>query len=198
MLGTAFLNEITASEQNIQPGPLLVQLRERFVKELKGKQNEYRMRDGMDISLLRLNLKTKKAQWAGANNPLYLIRKDGEEEVNTKYKRHMERKGYHLFELPPHYQHIGYVQGPERFPTYQVQLIENDSLYMFSDGYPDQFGGPKGKKFMKKRFKRLLVEVQDKAMESQKEKLEQTIENWMVQNDEEQIDDISVFGIKIV
>jgi serine phosphatase RsbU (regulator of sigma subunit) len=201
MLGTAFLNEITAANEGIEPGPLLDQLRERFVKELKEeqemKEGEMRLRDGMDISLVRVNLKTNEAQWAGAKNPLYLIRKNGNGAIDTDYKRHMERNGYDLYELGAYHQPIGYVEEPESFPTHRFQLKENDSLYMFSDGYPDQFGGPKGKKFKKKRFKRTLLDLQDKNMNEQKGQLGQTIEDWMAQNDEEQIDDICVLGIRI-
>ncbi len=200
MLGTAFLNEITAAEEDIQPGNLLDKLRERFVKELKEKKTdrgEFRMRDGMDISLVRLNLETWEASWAGAHNPLYIIRENDREEVNTGYKRHMERNGYDLYELSAHHQHIGYVQEPESFPTYQLQLKKHDSFYMFSDGYPDQFGGPRGKKFKKKRFKRTLIDIQNKDMKEQKEALDNIIEDWMGQNDEEQIDDICVIGGQI-
>ncbi len=200
MLGTAFLNEITAAEKNIEPGLLLKHLRERFVKELQKEQpqkDDFRLRDGMDISLLRVNLGTLTAQWSGANNPLYIIRKPPHKEIDAKYKRHTEYNGYDLYELPPHHQHIGYVKQPEPFPTYKVQLKKDDALYLFSDGYPDQFGGPKGKKFMYTRFKRKLMEITEQTMEIQKNQLDKTIENWMAQNNEEQIDDICVLGINI-
>ncbi len=197
MLGTAFLNEITADEEDVEPGPLLDRLRKRFVQELKKKniENEdFQMRDGMDISLLRVNLDTLEARWSGANNPLYLIRSDDNGNINVNYKRHMKRNGYNLYELSAHHQHIGYVQAPESFPTYQLQLKKHDSLYMFSDGFPDQFGGPRGKKFKRKRFKRTLIDIQDKDMEGQKEALDNIIEDWMAQHEEEQIDDICVLG----
>ncbi len=201
MLGSAFLNEITTLSGQIAPAEILNQLRDRFIKELGegGTQrgDKFRMRDGMDISLLRLNLKSNKAQWAGAKNPLYIVRNKNKPNVKGQKIKKVDSKDYKLFELSPNKQPISYVQDPEPFTNREIKLQKNDSLYLFSDGYPDQFGGPKGKKFMYKRFKHTLIDLQGKEMTAQKQYLEDIIEEWMAQNDEEQIDDICVLGIKV-
>jgi tetratricopeptide (TPR) repeat protein len=217
MLGSAFLNEITSKPGQIQPAEILNQLRQRFIKELgEGevpKQGGMRMRDGMDISLLRLNLKTKEAQWAGANNSLYVVSgsefgvsgskwkvfnaKDNNPKLQTQNKKH-ETRNTKLYELPPDKQPISYMQGPKPFTNHEIELQEGDTLYLFSDGYPDQFGGPIGKKFMYRRFKEVLCKIHDKEMDQQKQHLDRTIEDWMAQNDEEQIDDICILGVKII
>jgi tetratricopeptide (TPR) repeat protein len=216
MLGTAFLNEITSRPGQVKPAEVLNELRKRFIKELGEAEKEsdtgMRMRDGMDISLLRLNLKTHNAQWAGANNPLYVVSgsefrvsgtkwdvfnaKDNNPKHQIQNKKH-ETRNTKLYELPPDKQPISYTEAPQPFTNHEFKLQKNDSLYLFSDGFPDQFGGPKGKKFKKKRFKSTLLNLQDKKMDEQKERLDQNIEDWMAQNDEEQIDDICILGVKI-
>ncbi len=201
MLGTAFLNEITSRPEQVAPATILNELRERFIKELGEEEKEadtgMRMRDGMDISLLRLNLKTNEAQWAGANNPLYVIRHKNKASIDKKEIKTLQKKDEQLYDIPPDKQPISYTQDPQPFTNHKLKLQKDDSLYMFSDGYPDQFGGPRGKKFKKKRFKRTLLDLQAKNMKEQKEQLDKTIKEWMAQNDEEQIDDICVLGLKI-
>ncbi len=201
MLGSAFLNEITAVSGQVPPAEILNQLRDRFVKELgeheSKKAGEFRMRDGMDISLLRVNLKTNKAQWAGAKNPLYVVREKNKSNLNGQKINKVENEDYKLFDVKADRQSISYVQEPQPFTNHKFQLQKNDALYLFSDGFPDQFGGPRGKKYMYKRFKKLLTDIQEQKFSEQHQYLEETIENWMDQNDEKQIDDICVLGIKI-
>jgi serine phosphatase RsbU (regulator of sigma subunit) len=83
------------------------------------------------------------------------------------------------------------------FTNKTVTLHPGDTFYLFSDGYPDQFGGPKGKKFMIKRFKNLLLSLEDQAMEKQKKVLEKTLTDWMDEGKEEQIDDVCVIGVRL-
>ena len=125
-----------------------------------------------------IDFKKKKLQFAGANNPLYIVR-DGELIV-TKGSR--QPVGSHMLEDEP-------------FINNEIDLFEDDRIYIASDGYQDQYGGDENRKFMTGRFKRLLVEISKKPMYSQKEILENTIEEWM--SGERQIDDILVIGIKI-
>jgi hypothetical protein len=135
-------------------------------------------------------------QYAGANNSLYLIKKKQLPEA-TGYTRSVEKNGHILHELPPDPQPIGKQAEKEPFTDKTVQIQQGDTFYIFSDGYPDQFGGPRGKKFMYKQFRQLLLNIQHKPMNGQKEILNQTIVDWMAQNDEEQIDDICVLGVRI-
>ena len=119
--------------------------------------------------------------YAGAFNPLYLLRGKEEEIMQTKGDK-----------FP-----IGsFLEGETpNFTNNKIQLKKGDQLYIFSDGYADQFGGPRGKKFMYKRFRDLLVEHSQKDLSEQKEILINTLKDWM--GEEEQVDDILVIGVKV-
>ena len=148
-----------------------------------GKRDE--AKDGMDISLCILDKENMALQYAGGYNDLYLIRKEKLTEVKAD-------------KMP-----IGISsKAGKSFTNHKLTLRKDDALYMFSDGYVDQFGGPKGKKYMTTRFKQLLIDIQDKIMFDQKEILEQTLNEWMGitglhEEKQEQIDDIIVMGIKV-
>jgi serine phosphatase RsbU (regulator of sigma subunit) len=117
-------------------------------------------------------------QYAGAYNSLYLIR--GEELIEKKADK-----------MP-----IGiYIKEKESFTKHELDLQEGDTIYTFSDGYVDQFGGENGRKFMSKPFKRLLLSIQDKSMAEQKDILEKNIMEW--RGDIPQVDDIIVLGVRI-
>lgn len=137
------------------------------------------VKDGMDMALCVIDPTRKKLHYAGAYNPLILIR--GQELIQYKADK-----------LP-----IGSVEGDimPKFTNHEIEIQEGDCLYMFSDGYPDQFGGPKGKKFMSKRFRELLFDIHEKPIDEQEKILDQTLKDWM--GDMEQIDDILVIGIKL-
>jgi serine phosphatase RsbU (regulator of sigma subunit) len=107
----------------------------------------------------------------------------------------MRNENYELTQIKPDKMPIGIYIKNNPFTYNEVQLIKDDSLYIFSDGYIDQFGGDKGSKFMTKRFKQLLLSVQAKPMEEQKEILDKNIEEW--KNGTEQVDDILVIGFKV-
>jgi serine phosphatase RsbU (regulator of sigma subunit) len=150
------------------------------------------IKDGMDISLLSVEfgvgsseksintpnsqLRTLNCMWAGANNPLWYLQ-DGV-----------------LKEIQANKQPIGKVDDPVPFISHSVTLKKGDSVFLFSDGYPDQFGGPKGKKFKYKQLKDLLLSVHDLPMKVQKEKLETTFDNW--KGKLEQVDDVCIIGIR--
>jgi serine phosphatase RsbU (regulator of sigma subunit) len=132
----------------------------------------------MDISLSVLDLTNMKLEWAGAYNPLYLIR-NGE---LIEYKADKMPVAIHIND------HMS-------FTNHEIDLQPGDSFYMFSDGFPDQFGGTDGRKFMSKRFKQLLVDINPKTMEEQKEILLQEHLAW--RTGYEQIDDVIVFGVRV-
>jgi serine phosphatase RsbU (regulator of sigma subunit) len=158
---------------------ILDELNKGVITTLNENKAEGSIKDGMDMSLCILNLKSRKAEFAGANNPMYLIR-------NNKLIK------YKADHFP-----IGAFEGdkPQLFTNNEIDLAENDCLYFFSDGYADQFGGPDDKKFMYKRFEELLLEVHAKPMEKQKEILTTRFLEW--KGDDDQIDDILVMGIRI-
>ncbi len=132
--------------------------------------------DGMDMALCTLDKENYKVRFAGANNPLYIVR-DG------------DMLEYKADKFP-----IG-GEGEHRYNTQEIDVQKGDVLYVFSDGFPDQFGGPKGKKFKYRPFKELLISISEKPMIEQKDVLDRTIEEW--KGDLEQIDDILVIGVAI-
>jgi len=182
MLGIAFLNEIVnrlfeKHGNNLKACGILNELRERVITSLHqtGKLGENQ--DGMDMALCIIDTDTNQLQYAGANNPLYLIRNN----VLTEFKADKMPIGIHYTTLP--------------FTNNIIDLQKNDTVYIFSDGYADQFGGESGTKFKKKSFQEMLVKLQDFSMPEQKKKLEQQFDNW--KGIYEQIDDIIVIGLRI-
>ncbi len=179
MLGMAFLNEIVNKFDDIDPDEILNQLRKYIIKAMNQRGQEGEAKDGMDMVICKLNKKTQELKYACANNPLFLIR-DGE---LIKTKGDPMPVSIHILMDP--------------FTPHSVQLQPGDAFYIFSDGYADQFGGPKMKKFMQKRFRELLLSINNKNMKEQGEILDDTIEKWKGGNENiEQIDDIVVIGVK--
>jgi len=179
MLGVAFLNEAVRNNENVQANLILNELRARVKSSLRQTGKEQEQKDGMDMALCVIDKQKSKLQFAGANNPLYLIRNN--ELIEFKADR-----------MP-----IGiYIKEKDSFTNHEVEIQKGDSFYVFSDGFEDQFGGPTGKKFLTKNFKNLLVQLQSNTMEEQKEILRKSIIDWMGEH-HEQIDDILVIGVKV-
>ncbi len=171
------LNRSVREHDITDPGKILDKTREIVIQEFE--KSDDVVKDGMDISLCALQGKTLK--WAGANNPLWIIRPNND--------------GFELLETKPNKQHIGKVEDPKPFTTHTLELQKNDTIYIFSDGYKDQFGGVDGKKFKSSKFKELLLSIQHKNMDQQKEIIIQTFDKW--KGNLYQIDDICVIGVKI-
>lgn len=180
MLGSAYLNEIIVKNQDeLVAGKILDLLRSYIIESLHQTGRFDEAKDGMDIALCVLDTDTKKLQYAGAFNPMFLVR-DG---VIEEYRADRMPIGIHDFV------DIG-------FTTYDVDMQVNDIVYIFSDGYASQFGGKTGKKFMNSRFKKLLEEISGSPMSEQREILDEKIENWMG-GVYDQVDDILIIGFKI-
>jgi serine phosphatase RsbU (regulator of sigma subunit) len=135
------------------------------------------VKDGMDISLLCIDKSENKLFWSGANNPLWIIKQNK------------------LIEIKPNKQPIGKSENPKPFITHEFEYSSDTTFYLFTDGFADQFGGPKGKKFMYKQFENLLLSIAEKPMHEQKSILNDAFINW--KNNLEQVDDVCVIGIKI-
>jgi len=176
MLGLAFLNELTKGPAIQTPAEILDELRTKILKELKQTGGENETKDGMDISLMRMNLKTNEVQWSGANNPLYVI--DNE-----------------LKETPADKQPIGYYPSMKPFSNHIIKAEKGSILYLLTDGYADQFGGPNGKKFKYAQLKEVLLSIHKKDMKEQKNILNEIFENW--KGKLEQVDDILVIGLRV-
>lgn len=196
MLGTAFLNEITAKEELLSPAQILDELRTKFIKELKQTGEDGENKDGMDMSLIRLDINTKELQWSGANNPLWIISQSKFiSEINPQMLKQIQHDDAILFEIKSDKQPISYYPDAKPFTNHEIKLAKEDLIYLFTDGYADQFGGEKGKKFKYKPFKELLISLSSKSMTSQKETLENRFTQW--KGDLEQIDDVCIIGVKI-
>lgn len=156
-----------------EPGKILAQTRDLVVQEFE--KSEEDVQDGMDIALC--SLEGQKLQYAGAHNPLWIIRNG--EIVETKANK----------------QPIGKYDFAKDFDTHEMELQKGDSIYIFSDGFIDQFGGEKGKKLKSKAFKKMLLEIQNLSMSAQKEYLRKAFHDW--KGDLEQIDDVCVIGVRV-
>lgn len=195
MLGMSILNEIVGKSRLDSAGEFLDRLRKKVKTTLSQEGKEMEQKDGMDMSMAIFDSDINEVQFAGAFNPLYIIRKKGEgDEEELADNVSMESEYYRLFEIKGDRQPIAIYTKETDFKTHYIKLRPKDCLYMFSDGYPDQMGGPNGKKFMVRRFKELLLDIHNETMIRQKEILATTIEEW--KKDVQQVDDILVMGIR--
>ena len=171
------LSQVVLDENINSPEKILDRARELVIKRFS--TSETSLNDGMDISIGSYNPTTRILSWAGANNPLYIVQK------NTK----------ELIEIKGNKQPIGKYAAEEKpFTLHQLLMEEGDRIYLFSDGYIDQFGGPKGKKFKTKQFKNLLLEVQKYPIPDQQKFISQAFNDW--KGDKFQIDDVTVCGLE--
>lgn len=198
MLGVSFLREIVTKEYITHPGVILRKIRKEIIKSLKQKGEMGESKDGMDMALISICHDTNVVQFAGANNPLYIVT-DSDINIQTidaEVKHfNIDNSNKQLIEIKPDKMPIGIYQKMDKFICHEIKVQKGDLVFMFSDGYADQFGGEKGKKFMYKPFKRILLENADKTMTEQKKILNETFEKWKGKN--EQIDDVLIIGIKI-
>ncbi|PLX15085.1 MAG: hypothetical protein C0599_17485 [Salinivirgaceae bacterium] len=187
-LGISFLREIVTKEYITHPGVILRKLRKDIIKTLAQTGEEGTHKDGMDMSLLVINHKENIVTWAGANNPLWIVRANQNGEVKDLAER--------IEEIKPDKMPIGIYMRMDKFTTHEVQLEEGDRVFMFSDGYPDQFGGPRGKKYKSRAFKRLIAKTAEFSIEEQGQHLEKELSEWMRWEGSiyKQVDDITVFG----
>ena len=180
VLGFNLLSQAVNEKKLTKPSAILEFLDFGVDKMLRQSTDENSVRDGMDLSLCSLDLKTGKLQFAGAYNPLWLVKHKKREFVEVKADKMM----------------IGVNAGGQgdQFTNHEIQLEKGDMVYIFSDGYADQFGGPGGKKFKYKPLKSLLEEIHDLPMNEQRHRLDSNIEKW--RGDLEQVDDILVIGVR--
>jgi serine phosphatase RsbU (regulator of sigma subunit) len=175
MLGINLLNEIVIERGIVEPGEILNKLREKIVRSLK--TDDGYPKDGMDAVVCKIDFSSNKLEYAAANNPIYLIR---------------ENK---LEVLPPQKMPVGYSDDSKPFLTTTIHLNKYDKIYTITDGFADQFGGDKGKKFKYKQLKELLISINYLPMDDQLTILTKTLYDW--KGNLEQVDDICVIGIKI-
>ena len=209
MLGVSFLNEIVNEKEIDQSNLILNMMRENVITSLQQTGAEGEQKDGMDMALMVIDIENDKVQFSGANNPLYVIRKKSMPELkvltpDTEIRiNEIDESDYILYEIKGDKMPIAIHVLMDDFRLNEIEVLSGDTLYMFSDGYADQFGGKKGKKFKYKPFKKIFLTNQHLSMHEQKEVLNKEIEAWkaftnpVTNTHFEQIDDIVVIGIKI-
>ncbi len=198
MMGITFLREIIIKNNVYQPNLILTNLRDEIIKVLDQRGSYGEQKDGMDMALIRINHTTKSLQFAGAYNPLYIVRNGSHNLVlkgGEELKPISKYEGLSLFEIKANKMPIAIYQRMDAFTLSEFTLVKGDKLFMFSDGYADQFGGLKGKKLKYKAFRNLLLKTSKLEMLEQKESLELAFEDW--KGDNPQIDDIVVIGIEV-
>lgn len=194
MLGMALMSEIVSKTTIKDAAQILNILRKKIIQLLTTNHSE--AKDGMDIALLIFDKENMTLQFAGAHNPLYrmVARKN---KLSAEEKSHISKESdkHYLLHYKANRFHVGKSNYSEvEFTNHTIKYNPDDVFYIFSDGYPDQFGGDEERKFMYGPFKNLFLEIVEKPMWEQAEILESRITEWM--RDYEQTDDMLVFGIK--
>jgi len=184
MLGLSFLDDIIEGQNILNPAEALNLMRDKIISALKQTGNIGESKDGMDITICCIDKNKKELTFSSANNDLYIIRHTpggDHAKVLSEYKANRQPVGFHHLNKP--------------FTKHTIQLSEGDCIYTFTDGYADQFGGPKGKKFRYKQFQEILLNNSHLNFTAQKNILNTTVDQW--RGNLEQIDDILVIGVKI-
>ncbi|HEU4717610.1 MAG TPA: 7TM diverse intracellular signaling domain-containing protein [Bacteroidia bacterium] len=178
LLNISITHELTFGHRIFRPDLLLNAQRDAIIMSLNPEGSGEISKDGMDCVLCSYDFGKMQMEFACANNPLWILR-NGE-----------------MMEFKADKQPIGMHEGPKKeFTLHSVQLQKGDTVYTFTDGFADQFGGPRGKKFKYSQLKELLLSIGGKTMEEQKNILEKTFSDW--KGDLEQVDDVLVIGVRI-
>lgn len=178
MLNISCLNEAIEGQKLLQPKDILNYTRAKIIKHLSNDGSEQGGKDGMDCCLICFDLNNNKFSYSAANNPIWIVRNN------------------ELIELKPDKMPVGkHDRDSESFNQAEFELQKNDVVYTLTDGMQDQFGGPKGKKFMYKQLKELLLSLSNLPMNEQKEKLSSEFANW--KSEMEQVDDVLIIGVRV-
>ena len=185
------LNRVVREFGMHQPAEILDTVTDLVIRTFERSNHE--VKDGMDISLVGLTLDTMQLEYAGAHNPLWIIRKGNDEFPGLELK--LELDGSSLYELKADKQPVGKFEFRKKFTYNKIKVQKGDKIYLSSDGYPDQFGGEKGKKLKSKAFKKLLLKISKEPIHSQREILEKAFNEW--KGEFEQLDDVCVIGVEV-
>ena len=176
------MNEIVQREEITRANHILNELRYQIKHSLRQQGHPDESKDGIDMAICVIDRKSRQMQYSGVNNPLYLIK-----EVEGTPKLH---------EIKADKMPVGYYRGKdESFTNRDISLESGDAFYLFSDGFIDQKGGGDNRKFMRRNFKELLLEIHEESMYEQKRILDKRLSKWM--DGREQLDDILVVGVRV-
>jgi serine phosphatase RsbU (regulator of sigma subunit) len=181
LIGHLLLNDILNDKEVLSPAEVLKKLHNGVVRTLKQDKPENKAADGMDVGICCYNIETKKLEYSGAHRPLYVVR-SGQEII--QYKGGKYPVGGNQY------------NGKNEYPNYEIDLLPEDTVYFFSDGYPDQFGGKEDLKFGPKKMRKLLEEHSEKTITENIEILSNSFEGWM--GNKKQIDDVLLIGVKFL
>ena len=176
IMGNDLLNEIVLQDKIIHPDKILEELDRKIINGLSN-ENGVERQDGMDMSIVTINAKKQRLYFAGAKNPLYIINKD---EIDIK-KGSFFPVGSNQYNTK------------KQYDLHEINYEKETKVYLFSDGFQDQFGGELGKKFMRKRFRELIYDTRVKDMEEQRKILVKEFNEW--KKEEDQTDDVLVIGL---
>jgi len=179
IIGFNGLNQLVNEYNYTRPSDILNHLNKRITDTLKQRVEDSKIRDGMDVAICSIDLDTNKLEFAGAFSPLFIVRNN--EIIKIRGDKHP----------------IGNFVGVQefQFTNNELELFPEDRIYLFSDGFVDQFGGPSGKKLKYNYFRKMLLDNHRKPMHQQKEEIDTFFENW--KGSFEQIDDVCMIGIEI-
>ncbi|MEX1002886.1 MAG: PP2C family protein-serine/threonine phosphatase [Crocinitomicaceae bacterium] len=172
------LNDVIVTQKNRNTGDILDKVREHVVQILKA-DTEHKTKDGMDAVICKINPEKQTVQYSGAQNPLWILRKESDQIDTIKADK----------------QPVGAYENSKPFTTHDIQLSKGDQIYFFSDGFQDQFGGDKGKKYKAANLKKLILEHRQESMSKQQEILSNEFQRW--KGDLEQVDDVCVIGVRL-
>ena len=186
LIGVAFLNKIVNEKSITSPAEILNLLRQNLASSLKqSPDDEMHTNDGMDIAIVQIDPGKGKLYFAGAKNPLYVVRQNPENNAEPVFD-----------ELPADRMTIGIKEKTnKKFSLTSYGIQKHDMVYLFTDGYADQFGGAGGKRMMKHNMKKIIMKIHLLPLEEQKMQLEKYFEEW--RNGQNQVDDVLIMGIRI-
>ena len=199
IIGYTILRQSLKEKSRMVPSHTLDYLNNELQVFLRQTENKSNIKDGMDIAFCTLNLQSQLLSYAGANNPIWIVSKQKQLcEINgnpTLMPYPDLNTDYIIYELKPDKQPIGFGENIKDFTNHTVQLQKNDFIYLFTDGYADQFGGEKGKKFKYKQLAKLLINNVNLEISDQKTCIHDAFINWKQNN--EQVDDVCIIGVGI-
>ncbi|HRR10608.1 MAG TPA: SpoIIE family protein phosphatase [Tenuifilum sp.] len=192
IIGMFGLNQIVSELNETNPGEVLQNLNELFHKSFEQREGS-EIFDGMDIAFCNYNPETRELRYSGANIYLNIVRKSNSQKVSNIILNQNET--HTLYQVKCERQSIGYVTEKVSFVTHSIQLEKDDIIYLYTDGFTDQFGGPNGKKFRLVDFRNILCSIASYPMAKQKDFLLEIFSEW--KGDNVQVDDVTVMGIRI-
>jgi serine phosphatase RsbU (regulator of sigma subunit) len=192
IIGMFGLNQIVTEFKETNPGEVLLNLNELFHKSFEQREGS-EIFDGMDIAFCNYNPGTRELRYSGANIYLNIMRKSNSQPVSNIILN--QNESHTLYQVKCERQSIGYMTEKVNFTTHSIQLEKDDIIYLYTDGFTDQFGGPNGKKFRLTEFRNLLCSIANLPMTKQRDFLLEIFSEWKGNN--VQVDDVTVMGIRI-